>query len=79
MDPSKSPALSRCSLPYSSRQVMVKGRSTGVHRAAALQSRTMILRLSDWYRPLGETVAGRAGARTSRPAGPLMVKTVEVT
>jgi hypothetical protein len=80
MDLSKSPALSRCTLPYWSRQVMVKGRSTGVHRVAALQFLTVILRLIDWSRAVGETVTGRAGVRISRPwSGLLIVKTVEVT
>ncbi len=80
MDLSKSPALSRCSLPCSSRQVMVKGRSSGVHRVAALQSRTMTLRSSDRNRAVGLTVTGRAGARTSSPRPALsIVKTVEVT
>ena len=77
---SKSPALSRCSLPYSSRQAMVKGRSFGVHRVAALQSPTMTWRSSNLNRAVGLTVTGRAGARTSS-AGPglSILKTVEVT
>ena len=80
MDLPKSPALSRCASPYSSRHLMVKGRSPGAHRVAALQSRTMMLRLTDWNRPVGETVTGRAGARTSRlwSRAPIS-ETVEVT
>ena len=62
----KSPARSRCASPYSSRQVMVKGRSLGVHWVAASQSRTLILSMTDLNRLVGETVTGRAGTRTSR-------------
>ena len=79
MDFSKSPARSRCSLPNSSRQVMVKARSSGVHCIAALQSRTMILRFTSWSRAVGEIVTGTAGARTSRlGSGGWILKTVEV-
>ena len=45
VDLSKSPALSRCASPYSSRHLMVNGRSPAVHRAAASQSRTTILEI----------------------------------
>ena len=80
MDLPKSPALSKCASPYSSRHLMVKNRSPGVHRVAALQSRTMSLRSTDWNRPVGETVKGRAGARTSRLRSRAPIsKTVEVT
>ena len=80
MELPKSPALSKCALPYSSRHLMVKGRSPGVHRVAAWQSRTRIVRLTDWNRSVGETVAGRAGVRTSRPwPGVPIPTTVEVT
>ena len=79
MDLSRSPAVSTCSLPNSSCQVMVKGRSTGAHRVAALQSRKMISRSTNWYRVVGETVTGRAGTRTSRLwSGLSMLTTVEV-
>ncbi len=79
MDLSKSPALSPCTLPCSSRQVMVKGRSPGVHRDAASQSRTISSRLTDWYRASRETVMGRAGARTPRlRPGMSILRTVDV-
>ena len=79
MDRSRSPAVSECSLPNSSCQLMVKGRSTGAHRVAALQSRKMSSRSTNWYRVVGETVTGKAGTRTSRLwSGLSMLKMVEV-
>ncbi len=58
----------------------MKGRSTGVHRVAALQSWTMISRSTNRYRLSGESVTGRAGTRTSRLWSELAIaRTVEAT